>query len=103
MAEETFDPSAHNIADVEKHLAENPDQLQAVLDAEKARGDAARSTLVESLEKQVSETPKPSEGPALDVTPGVASNEEVQTTRIAGDEYTVDPLKGYRVKAGREA
>lgn len=103
MAEGTFDPADHNMADVEKHLADNPDQLQTVLDAEKARGDDARSTLVKQLEDQVAGTPQPSGAPVVEVTPGVADNGEVQTARIAGDEYTVDPLKGYRVKAGRPA
>ncbi len=43
-----FDPSDHNIDDVESYVEANPDELDAVLAAERAGKD--RSTLIEWLE-----------------------------------------------------
>ena len=39
-----YNPSEHNIEDVNKYLEENPTQLQAVLDAEKAFGNKSGSS-----------------------------------------------------------
>lgn len=98
-----FDVANSNIDDVKKHVSDNPDQLGSVLAVEKARGDAARSTLVSYLEEKASAAPEPAASPAVDVGPDAPVDEELQTSKILGEEYTVDPLKGYRVKAGRTA
>jgi hypothetical protein len=45
---DVFDPGAHTVADVEAYVDENPDELDAVLAAEKAGKN--RVTLVEALE-----------------------------------------------------
>ena len=45
---EEFDPSDHNVDEVKAYVADNPDEVGAVLAAEKAGKN--RSTLVEALE-----------------------------------------------------
>lgn len=45
-----FDPADHTVAEVEEHVAANPDQRAAVLKAE--RKGKNRTTLVDSLEAQ---------------------------------------------------
>jgi hypothetical protein len=100
MAEENYDPSDHTVDEVKKYVADNPTTAQAVLDAEKARGDSARSTLVSHLEELVASPPQSSEPAPVSVTPGTG---DVVEKSILGETYTVDPLKGYRVKAGRES
>lgn len=47
---ESFDPSEHNIDDVQAHVADHPDELDAILAAE--RDGKNRSTLIEWLEGQ---------------------------------------------------
>jgi hypothetical protein len=49
-AAETFDPNGHTIDDVRTHIGDHPDQLDAVLEAERA--GKARTTLIEWLESQ---------------------------------------------------
>lgn len=66
-----FNPKDHNIPEVEAHLKSNPNDLQAVLDAEKAGKN--RPTLVSALEAQVEATPQtvgsqPVEGGAAEPT-----------------------------------
>jgi hypothetical protein len=46
----TYNPADHTIDEVNEHLEQHPEDREAVLAAEKARGDEARSTLVSSLE-----------------------------------------------------
>jgi hypothetical protein len=46
--DDVFDPGAHTVADVEAYVDENPDELDAVLAAEKSGKN--RVTLVEALE-----------------------------------------------------
>jgi hypothetical protein len=66
----TYDPAEHTIDEVHDHLAKHPEDKDAVLAAEKARGDDARSTLVSSLEgggnngKQADQPPATREGEA---------------------------------------
>ena len=45
-----FNPADHTIEEVKAHLDEHPEDSQAVLEAERARGDDARVTLVNALE-----------------------------------------------------
>lgn len=47
---ESFDPGEHNIDDVQTHVEANPDELDAILAAE--RDGKNRSTLIEWLEGQ---------------------------------------------------
>ena len=54
----TYDPADHTIDEVHEHLAAHPEDTQAVLAAEQARGDDARSTLVSSLETQSQAAPE---------------------------------------------
>lgn len=53
-----FDPSEHNIDDVKAHVDAYPDELDAVLAAERDGKD--RSTLVEWLESHQEPTTEPS-------------------------------------------
>jgi hypothetical protein len=46
--EDVFDPGAHTVAEVEAYVDDNPDEVDAVLAAEKAGKN--RVTLVEALE-----------------------------------------------------
>ena len=50
------DPGAFTVAELEAWVEENPDQAAALLDAEQARGDAARVTLVAWLESHQEQT-----------------------------------------------
>lgn len=45
----TFDVAEHSIAEVKAHVESHPGSEQFVLDAELARGAAARSTLIDWL------------------------------------------------------
>lgn len=88
-----YDPSEHNVGEVEAHVEENPAEAKAVLEAEKARGDDARKTLVASLEKIVegqSEAPVPVSAPAVTVEPAAAPG--------LLDGFDVSPDRGYRRK-----
>lgn len=95
-----FDVASSNIDEVKAHVEKNPDQLQAVLDAEKGRSGGGRKTLLAHLEELAAQTPRPSEPSPVEVTPSAPSS-DTETVTIAGQEYTVDPQKGYRVKAGQ--
>lgn len=55
---QAFDPSEHNIDDVKAHVGAHPDELDAVLAAERDGKD--RSTLVEWLESHQEPTTEPS-------------------------------------------
>lgn len=46
-----FDSTSATIAEVKRHVNENPGARAAVLEAEEARGDEARSTLIEWLNR----------------------------------------------------
>lgn len=97
MAE--FNPAEHSIADVKAHLKKNPAEAQRVLDAEKARGGDARSTLVSHLEGQLESTPVAAGPKAVTVAPGDQSepNSVSSERNISGKNYTVTPESGYRV------
>lgn len=95
----TYDPSEHGVDEVKEYVEKNPDQAQAVLKAE--QDGKNRKTLVSALEEQVNATPQPQGAPTVTVTPGTPDSGEVRESTILGQTYTVDPLKGYRVKAGQ--
>jgi hypothetical protein len=44
-----YAPADHTIPEVKQHVTDHPDELAAILEAEQARGDEARSTLTEWL------------------------------------------------------
>ena len=52
-ADEAFDSTESTIEAVKDHVGKHPDETQAILDAERARGDDARSTLIDWLESQI--------------------------------------------------
>ena len=52
-APEAFDSTESTIDEVKDHVGEHPDETQVILDAERARGDDARSTLIDWLESQI--------------------------------------------------
>lgn len=85
-----FNPADHTIAEVEAHLEENPQDAQRVLEAEKARGDDARSTLVSSLEERVNSTPELADPKPVTVAPAEAPG--------LLDQFEVTPERGYRKK-----
>lgn len=58
----TYDPADHTIDEVREYLDQHPDEAAAVLAAEQARGDDARSTLVNSLQSQAGREGEPVEG-----------------------------------------
>jgi hypothetical protein len=99
----TFNPADHTIDEVHEHLEAHPEDTAAVLAAEQARGDDARSTLVSSLEgaapdqqAQIEESPKPEDE-------RISPPGEYPT-----DESAVPGTWGYEsdapgVQAGREA
>lgn len=84
-----FNPSEHNIDDVNAHLEQNPSELQAVLDAEKAGKN--RPTLVSSLEDRVAKVAQPAEAMPVTVapaeTPGLLS------------QFERTPERGFRRKS----
>lgn len=86
--ETEFDPSEHNIDDVNAYLEENPNDLQRVLDAEKAGKN--RSSLVSALEEKVAGIPQP-----------VSSSVTVEPAAAPGllDQFEVSPERGYRKKS----
>lgn len=88
-----FNPSEHNIPDVNAHLEKNPSELQAVLDAEKAGKN--RPTLVSELEERVKGVPTPVEPKPVEVSPAPTP---VATTKFFGKEYEVTPEGGHRMK-----
>lgn len=96
MADE-FNPAENNIDEVKAHVQENPQDLQKVLEAEKAGKN--RSTLVEHLEGLKEATPKApvaTEPAAVEVAP--AEQSDVPTTKVFDKDYEVTPERGYRVK-----
>lgn len=84
-----FNPSEHNIDDVNAYLEENPSQLQAVLDAEKSGKN--RPTLVSSLEERASKVAVSTEGSSVTVAPA--------PTPGLLDQFEVSPERGYRRKS----
>jgi hypothetical protein len=46
-----FNPADHTIDEVKAHLEQHPEDADAVLAAEQARGDEARVTLLNTLER----------------------------------------------------
>lgn len=93
QGDEEFDPADYNIPDVNAYVEDNPDDAQRVLDAEKARGDSARSSLVSALEKQLTPVDPPK---AVEVSPTDAS---VQTVSFFGKEYEVTADGGHKMKS----
>lgn len=84
-----FNPSEHNIDDVNAHLEQNPSELQAVLDAEKSGKN--RPTLVKSLEERISGVPVAAESKPVTVAPAP----------VPGllDQFDVSPERGFRRKS----
>jgi len=87
-----FNPSEHNIDDVNAHLEEHPEELQAVLDAEKAGKN--RPTLVSSLEERVAQTPVAAEPKPVTVAPS-----PTPTTVGLLDQFERTPERGFRKKS----
>lgn len=90
-----YNPADHTVEEVETYVSENPASAQAVLEAEQARGDDSRKTLVASLEKTVGdqqEAPVAAEPKPVTVAPNPTP------TTLLGKEYEVTPERGYRVK-----
>lgn len=88
-----YNPADHKVEDVEAHVEKNPAEAQAVLEAEKARGDDARKTLVASLEKVVEgqhEVPQAAEAAPVEVSPSPTP------TLVGGTEFEVTPERGHR-------
>lgn len=83
-----FNPSESNIADVNAYLEQNPSELQAVLDAEKAGKN--RPTLVSSLEERVAGVPVAAESKPVTVAPA--------PTPGLLEQFDVSPDRGYRRK-----
>lgn len=81
-----------SVASVEAHVAEHPEDAKALLEAEKAKGEDARKTLVASLEKVV-EGQHPAPEP-------VSSSVTVEPAAAPGllDQFEVTPERGYRRK-----
>ena len=77
-----FDPADHTIQEVRDYLADHPDETAAVRAAEEARGDEARTTLLNSLSAQ-------------------AADDDVDET-AEGDEaeQNLDPVTGLPVGEG---
>ena len=95
----SFDPAEHTIDEVHDHLASHPEDTDAVLAAEKARGDDARSTLVSSLENGSSRA-APEQQAQIEVA------EDIDAGYPAG-EYPEEGIFGYvsdepGVQAGRQ-
>lgn len=84
-----FNPSEHNIDDVNAHLEQNPSELQAVLDAEKSGKN--RPTLVKSLEDRVAGVPVAAESKPVEVAPAPAPG--------LLDQFDVSPERGHRRKS----
>lgn len=93
---ENFNPSEHNIADVNAYLEENPTQLQTVLDAEKAGKN--RPTLVADLEERVKSVPVQTEPSAVTVAPADQSTPNTAQASFFGKQYEVTPDGGHRLK-----
>lgn len=90
-----YNPADHSVADVKAHLEKNPQDLNAVLEAEKARGDSARSTLVSSLEEQAKAVPEAVEPKPVEVAPG-----PTPTHSFFGKDYVRTPDGGFRSSQG---
>lgn len=93
-----FNPADNNVDDVKKYVDDNPQEAQSVLDAEKARGDDARSTLVKHLEGVVEsqvQAPVPAEGSAVTVAPGEVGGQNTHT--FHGKEYQRTAEGGFRL------
>ena len=78
----TYDPSEHTIDEVHDYLRDHPDEAAAVLAAEQARGDDARSTLVNSLQNS-------------NASPDQQTGEQVEV-----GEQNIDPVTGRPVGEG---
>lgn len=92
-----FNPADHNIDEIQAHVKENPLEAKAVLEAEEARGDDARVTLVTYLQELVAgqpDVPVPVEPAAVTVAP--VDQSELKTDNVFGKDYTVTPDRGYR-------
>ena len=83
----TYDPGSHTIEEVQAYLADHPDETAAVLAAEQARGDDARSTLVNSLQSREGR-----EGEEGGETPDVP--EDIDAGHPTG-EYPTEGTFGY--------
>ena len=97
---ENYNPADHSVDEVKAYVKENPAEAKAVLEAESARGEDSRSTLVSHLEKVVDgqqEAPVPAEPKAVTVAPADQSDLK-DAGSILGKDYEVSPDRGYRVK-----
>ena len=97
-----YNPADHNVDEVKAYVEENPQEAKAVLEAEQARGDDARTTLVKHLESVVEgqqEAPVDAEAKAVSVEPSpTPTQSDVKTHTVFDKEYEVTPDQGYRVK-----
>ena len=85
-----FNSVEANIPDVKTYVEGNPGSAQAILDAEKARGDNARATLIKHLEDVVA-----SQAPAVTVA---ADEVGAQNTHsFFGKDYARSPDGGFRL------
>ena len=51
--DEAYNPADHTVSEVRSYVEQNPDLAGAILDAEEARGDDARRTLIDWLHHHV--------------------------------------------------
>jgi hypothetical protein len=96
----SYDPAEHTIDEVHEYLADNPDETAAVLVAERARGDQARSTLVASLEGQSQGEPGVATDKQEPDTLPVEEGEDL-TAGYPHGEYPEEGITGYIVAPGR--
>ena len=91
---EDFNSVEASIPAVKEHVEANPDSATSILEAEQARGDDARGSLVSWLEKKL----KPAE-PVAPTSQTVAPAEPGQTRTVHGKVYDVTPEGGHRLRA----
>lgn len=92
---EQFDSVGANIPAVKEYVEKNPDSATAILEAEQARGEDTRKSLVEWLEARL----KPADPPAptsVEVSPDEPEVNPANTRSFFGKQYSVTPDGGHR-------
>ncbi|HET9666361.1 MAG TPA: hypothetical protein VFP09_06385 [Desertimonas sp.] len=93
----TYDPADHTIDEVHEHLEAHPEDTDAVLAAEQARGDDARVTLVADLERKA----KPDNGASAEQE--AAESTEKFDDGVPHGEYPTEGTFGYDDKTVAES
>lgn len=87
----SYNPADHTVEEVRAYIAEHPDEADAVIAAEQARGDQARTSLVGTSTSSTSQR-RPGDGSGL---------RQITTERSTRERLPVEETQAYKTREAK--